>query len=56
MTLTALSIATAMQMLTDYDSAAAETIRYQEKKVDEFEDLLGTYLVKLSARPMGRPK
>jgi len=48
----AAAMKSAMQMLTDYDSAAAETIRYQEKKVDEFEDLLGTYLVKLSARPM----
>lgn len=48
----AAALKSALVMLTEYDSAAAETIRYQEKKVDEYEDLLGTYLVKLSARSM----
>lgn len=48
----AAALKSALVMLTEYDPAAAETIRYQEKKVDEYEDLLGTYLVKLSARSM----
>ena len=41
-----------LAMLTAYDAAEAETIRRQEKNVDGYEDLLGTYLVKLSGRPM----
>jgi phosphate:Na+ symporter len=41
-----------LKMLTEYDSETARTIRYQEKQIDEFEDMLGTYLVKLSSRAM----
>jgi len=48
----AAALESSMRMLTDYDSETARTIRYQEKRVDEFEDMLGTYLVKLSSRPM----
>ncbi len=36
-------------IVKQYDSGAAATIRYQEDQVDKFEDMLGTYLVKLSA-------
>jgi len=38
-----------MNMLTKYDSAVAEKIRASEEKVDRYEDILGTYLVKLSS-------
>jgi phosphate:Na+ symporter len=48
----AAALNSAAKMFDNYDSAAAETIRYQEKKVDEMEDMLGTYLVKLSERPL----
>lgn len=48
----AAALKSAIVMLSDYDSGTAETIRYQEKKVDELEDMLGTYLVKLSERPL----
>jgi phosphate:Na+ symporter len=48
----AAALESSLRMLTNYDSETARTIRYQEKRVDEFEDMLGTYLVKLSSRPM----
>ena len=37
-----------LNMLTRYDSAIAEEIRVAEEKADHYEDILGTYLVKLS--------
>ena len=37
-----------LNMLTRYDSAIAEEIRAAEEKADHYEDILGTYLVKLS--------
>ncbi len=37
-----------LNMLTAYDSAVAEEIRSSEEKADHYEDILGTYLVKLS--------
>ena len=37
-----------LNMLTRYDSAIAEEIRSAEEKADHYEDILGTYLVKLS--------
>ncbi len=37
-----------MNMLVEYDSNTAEDIREKEEKADHFEDILGTYLVKLS--------
>ncbi len=37
-----------MRMLTDFDVQIAEKIRKAEDKVDHYEDILGTYLVKLS--------
>ena len=38
-----------LNMLNKYDSKTAEAIRNAEEKVDHYEDILGTYLVKLSA-------
>ena len=37
-----------LNMLSRYDSAIAEEIRASEEKADHYEDILGTYLVKLS--------
>ncbi|MBR5507549.1 MAG: Na/Pi cotransporter family protein [Clostridia bacterium] len=37
-----------LNMLTRYDSCVAEEIRSYEEKADHYEDILGTYLVKLS--------
>ena len=37
-----------MSMLTAYDSDKAQEIRDMEEQVDHYEDILGTYLVKLS--------
>lgn len=37
-----------LNMLTRYDSAIAEEIRAAEENADHYEDILGTYLVKLS--------
>ncbi len=37
-----------LNMLNRYDSAIAEEIRASEEKADYYEDILGTYLVKLS--------
>ncbi|MBR6678269.1 MAG: Na/Pi cotransporter family protein [Oscillospiraceae bacterium] len=42
----------AIAQLTNYNPAVAETIREQENEADHYEDILGTYLVKLSAQPM----
>ncbi|MBO5364611.1 MAG: Na/Pi cotransporter family protein, partial [Clostridia bacterium] len=39
-------------MLKKYDSAMAEEIRHAEEKADHYEDILGTYLVKLSGYQM----
>ncbi len=38
-----------LNMLTRYDSGIAEEIRIAEEKADHYEDILGTYLVKLSS-------
>lgn len=38
-----------LNLLHHYDSALADEIRKAEKKVDHYEDILGTYLVKLSS-------
>lgn len=46
-----LSVATlkkSLDMLVGYNSDTAEEIRQNEEKVDHYEDILGTYLVKLS--------
>ena len=40
----------ALQCLDTYDAAMAERVREDENRSDHYEDLLGTYLVKLSAQ------
>ena len=42
----------ALQLLCKYDSKAAQKVYQAESKVDEYEDKLGDYLVKLSAEDM----
>ena len=42
----------ALQLLRKYDSKAAQKVYQAESKVDEYEDKLGDYLVKLSAEDM----
>ncbi len=46
------SIQKSIGMLNAYDKAAAEEIRRLEEKADHYEDILGTYLVKLSGNRM----
>ncbi len=43
------AIAKALECLTEYKEEAAEEIIHAEKKVDKYEDKLGSYLVKVSA-------
>ena len=42
-----------IDMLQEFDSKAADEIREAEDKVDIYEDVLGSYLVKLSSQSMG---
>ncbi len=42
----------AMQELTDHDPDRVDRIREAEAAADHYEDILGTYLVKLSAMPL----
>ena len=42
----------ALDQLKRYDAAEAAEIRRKESEADQYEDVLGTYLVKLSAQPM----
>ena len=42
------AINNSLQMLVAYDKQTAQSIRDDEAKADHFEDILGTYLVKLS--------
>lgn len=46
--LSASALNTSMRMLEKYDSRSADAIRESEEKADHYEDILGTYLVKLS--------
>jgi phosphate:Na+ symporter len=41
-----------MTALRDYSPELAESIRAKEEKTDHYEDILGTYLVQLSTRPI----
>ena len=41
-----------LELLKQYDAQIAEKIREDEDKVDKMEDILGTYLVKLSRRQL----
>ncbi len=47
------AVASAMSCLDSLDDAKAETIREWENKTDHYEDILGTYMVKLSANQLG---
>jgi phosphate:Na+ symporter len=42
-----------IRSLFDYSPELAKTVRECEDKGDYYEDILGTYLVKLSSRPLG---
>lgn len=42
------------ELITKFDEKAAAKVREDENKADEYEDKLGTYLVKLSAESMTR--
>lgn len=46
------SVNDALDLLTSFDAKSAERIREMEKKVDLYEDKLGSYLVKLSGHSM----
>ena len=43
----------AIRSLTDYTPALAEAVREGEDKTDHYEDILGSYLVKLSSQQIG---
>lgn len=42
-----------MNVFTDYTPAMAESIRQRESLCDHYEDILGTYLIKISAAKLG---
>ncbi len=44
------SINTAMELLTCYDETKAERVVELEKEIDQFEDQIGSYLVKVSSK------
>ena len=44
----------AMNVLRKYDKNAADTVIRLEQECDEYEDIIGTYLVKLSGRDLSR--
>jgi len=44
----------ALDCVHDYDLKRAEGVREQEQAVDGYEDQLGTFMVKLSSKPMSR--
>lgn len=44
---------TALRSVTDYRPELAQQIRKDEERCDHFEDLLGTYLVRVSAQKLG---
>ncbi|MCI8925581.1 MAG: Na/Pi cotransporter family protein [Lachnospiraceae bacterium] len=47
------SIKGGMESLQNYTAELAESIREKEEKTDHYEDILGTYLVKLSTKQAG---
>ena len=56
--LTETGLVTSVDLMASYNEADAENVDILEKKVDHFEDALGTYLVKLSSEkafPEGQP-
>ncbi|MBE6734530.1 MAG: Na/Pi cotransporter family protein [Ruminococcaceae bacterium] len=46
------SLRSSLRLLTEYDSEGAQQIAIDESAVDHYEDILGSYLVKLSTYPM----
>ena len=42
----------AIGCVTDFDSRAAQEVRESEDETDKYEDMLGTYLLKLGAEPL----
>ena len=46
------SLMMAIEMLSHYDATKAEQVSELESKVDRYEDMLGSYLVKLSAKSL----
>ena len=44
-----------LRVLRDYSAETAAAVRDMETKTDHYEDILGTYLVKLSARQISEP-
>lgn len=47
------SLRESLNAITDYNQKSAEHIREDEAKTDHYEDIIGSYLVKLSARKIG---
>lgn len=47
------SLKEGIEALHNYTSAGAKSVREMEEKTDHYEDILGTYLVKLSTRQAG---
>ncbi len=48
------SLLGSIDLISDYDQKAADSLTRQEETIDLFEDKLGTYLVKLSSRDLSR--
>ncbi len=46
------NVLAAMSMVKDYQEDLVDQINEREEKIDKYEDLLGTYLVRLSSRDM----
>ncbi len=42
----------AIECITDFDSKVAQEVRESEDETDKYEDMLGTYLLKLGAEPL----
>ncbi|MBE5826286.1 MAG: Na/Pi cotransporter family protein [Butyrivibrio sp.] len=47
------AMAKAIGLLTDFDEKEAEEVDYLERKVDTYEDQLGTYLMQINAHHLG---
>lgn len=47
------SLRESLNAITAYNQKSAEHIREDEAKTDHYEDIIGSYLVKLSARKIG---
>lgn len=44
----------ALDLLTEYNEENAQRVVYYEQRVDEYEDVIGSYLVKLSSRNLSK--